>query len=155
MQNEGATNVSKVQALADSVVLTFFFLLQVGEYHTPSGNRKTRTITQIRRKDLQFWCRRPSLLLDRLFSLSMLAILQADSVTITLDNQKNGQRDTVLHHEALPNNPLCPCKAAARRFVTMRLANPTDPNTILSLYTLHKHILATQMACILKKPSAP
>ena len=71
--------------------------------------------------------------MDRLSPLSTLAdLLTADSVTVTLGYQKNGQRNAVLHHEALKHNPLCPRKAAARRFVAMRQADPTNPNAILS-----------------------
>jgi hypothetical protein len=89
MKNEGASLDPKDQALADLVVLAFFFLLLVGEY-TPSGTRVTRT-TQIRRKDLQFWRKRPTGLMDRISPLATLAdLLAADSVTITLDSQKNG-----------------------------------------------------------------
>jgi hypothetical protein len=85
----------------------------VGEY-TPSGTRITRT-TQIRRKDMQFWRKQPTGLMDRISPLATLAdLLQADAVTITIGNQNNGQRDAVLHHDALHNNPICPCKAAAR-----------------------------------------
>ena len=85
MKNEGASQSPKDQALADLVVLAFFFLLRVGEY-TPSGSRKTPT-TQIRHKDLQFWQKRPSGLMNHLSPLSMLAdLLMADSVTVTLDN---------------------------------------------------------------------
>jgi hypothetical protein len=74
--------------------------------------------------------------MDSWVDLATLAdlLLEADSVMITLDNQKNGQRDAVLHHEALRNNPLCPCKAAARRFVSMRICDPNNTNAILSLY---------------------
>jgi len=90
--------------------------------------------------------------MDRLSPLSTLAdLLTADSITITLDNQKNGHRDAVLHHEALKNNALCPCKAAARRFIAMRQADPTNPNAILSLYAPNKHVSATHMAGILRK----
>ena len=89
--------------------------------------------------------------MDRLSPLLTLAnLLRADSVSSTLDNQKNEQRDAVLHHEALPSNPLCPCKAAACRLAVMRLADPTNPNAIISLYARHKHISAT-MAGILQK----
>jgi hypothetical protein len=150
MKNEGASQSPKDQALADLVVLAFFFLLRVGEY-TPSGNRNTRT-TQIRRKDLQFWRKRPTGLMDRISPLATLQeLLQADAVTITLDNQKNGQRDAVLHHEALPNNPLCPCRAAARRFDRMRLCDPHNANAILSRYAPNKHVSATQMAGGIRK----
>ena len=72
---------------------------------------------------------------------------QADTVTITLHNQKNRQRDAVVHHEALPKKPLCPCGAAARRFISMRLCDPYNANAMLSLlYTPHKQVSAAQMA---------
>ena len=87
MNNEGASQSPKDQALADLVVLAFFFLLRVGEY-TPLGSRETRT-TQIRRKDLQFWRERPSGVMDRLSLLSTLDDhLTADSVAVTLDNRR-------------------------------------------------------------------
>jgi hypothetical protein len=146
MTHEGASLDPKAIALADLVVIAFFFLLRVGEHTPPSGNRRTRA-TQIRRKDMQFWKTQPNGLLARLSPLSTLADLrQADSVTTTLDNQKNGQRDATLHHDATPSNPLCPVQACARRFVQMRTCDPTNPNAILSLYAPGKHVTATQMA---------
>jgi hypothetical protein len=149
MANEGASTDPKDRALADLVVRAFFFLLRVGE-HTPSGTRTTRT-TQIRRKDMQFWRKLPNGLMGRISPLATPAdLLEATAVTITLDNQKNGQRDAVLHHDSIPNNPLCPCKAAARRFIQMRLCAPTDANAILSLYAPGKHVSATQMAGVIR-----
>jgi hypothetical protein len=145
MKHEGASRDPKDQALADLVVLAFFFLLRVGEY-TPPGTRRTRT-TQIRRKDMQFWSKRPNGVLDRMSPMSTAAdLLTADAVTITIDNQKNGQRDATLHHDAIPQNILCPCKAAARRFLQMRQCAPNDANAILSLYAPHKHVTASQMS---------
>ena len=86
--------------------------------------------------------------MDRIFSLATLAslLLQASPVTITLDDQKNGQMDAVMHDKALPNNPLCPCRAAARQFVSMHIADPNNSNEILSIYALRKQVSATQMA---------
>ncbi len=85
--------------------------------------------------------------MDRISPLATRAdLLEVDSVTITLDNQKNGQRDATLHHEALPSNPLCPCKAAARRCSQVRLCNPDDANAILSLHAPNKHVSAINMA---------
>jgi hypothetical protein len=145
MKHEGTSAAPKDRALADLVILAFFFLLRVGEY-TPSGNRQTRT-TQLRRKDLQFWRQRPNGIMDRLSPLSTLEdLLEADSVTITIDNQKNGQRDASLHHDALPTNTLCPVKAAARRFVQVRTCAPHNSNAIISLYAPQKHVTALQMS---------
>jgi len=146
MRHEGTSIHPKDRALADLVVIAFFFLLRVGEYTPPTGNRRTRT-TQIRRKDLQFWKKQPDGGLARLSPLATLEdLLLADSVTITLDNQKNGQRDATLHHDSLPTNPLCPVRACARRFVQMRTCDPTNPNAILSLYAPGKHVTSVQMA---------
>ena len=64
--------------------------------------------------------------------------------------RRTGQRDAVLHHEAIPNNPICPCKAAARRFVQMRRCAPNNANAILSLYAPHQHVSATQMGGCIK-----
>jgi hypothetical protein len=146
MRNEGASIDPKERAVADLVVIAFFFLLRVGEYTPPSTNRRTRT-TQIRRKDLQFWKRQPTGLITRMSPMTPLAeLLTADSVTITLDNQKNGQRDATLHHEALTTNPLCPVRACARRFAQIRTCDPLNPRAILSLYAPTKHVSARQMA---------
>ena len=133
MKNEGASQSPKDQALADLVVLTFFCLLRVGEY-TPRAALKDAppksgemicsfggSVHQVSWTDFLHF---PRILAD---------LLTADSVTVTLDNQKNGQRDAMLHHEALPNNPLYPCKAAVCRFVAMHQADPSNPNAILSL----------------------
>jgi hypothetical protein len=72
--------------------------------------------------------------------------MAADSVTITLDKEKNGQRDATLYHDAIPTNPLYPVKAAARRFVQVRTCDPTNNNTTISLCTPHKYATARQMA---------
>jgi hypothetical protein len=151
MQHEGASIDPKDRAAADLVVIAFFFLLRVGEYTPPSGMRRTRT-TQIRRKDLQFWKMQPNGLACRLSHLSTLAILlQADAVTITLDNQKNGQRDATLHHDALKSHPLCPVQACARRFVQARTSDPMNANAIISLYAAHQHVTAKHMAAIIQQ----
>jgi hypothetical protein len=90
MKHEGASPDPKHKAIADLVVLAFFFLLPVGEC-TTSGNRIT-CATQIHRKDLQFWRKRPTGIIDRISPMAPPAdLLAADAVTaITLDNQKNG-----------------------------------------------------------------
>jgi hypothetical protein len=151
MATEGASVHPKQKAMADLVVIAFFFLLRVGEYTPPSGLRQTRT-TQLRRKDMQFWKIQPDGVTSRLSHLSTLPeLLAADAVTITLDNQKNGQRDATLHHDALPTNPLCPVKACARRFIQIRTCDPTNSNAIISLYAPNKHVSAQHMAGVIQQ----
>ena len=92
--------------------------------------------------------------MDRLSPLSTPTdLLTADLVTVTLDNQKNGQCDAVSHHEALRNHT---------HFVHAKLqladSSPCVKRTLpipmpSSAYTpcLNKHVPATQMAGILRK----
>jgi hypothetical protein len=45
-------------------------------------------------------------------------LLRADSVTLWMDNQKNGQRGTTIHHTACPGW-FCPIKALPRRVTSI------------------------------------
>jgi hypothetical protein len=148
VRHEGTSVNPKDRTAADLVVIAFFFLLRVGECTPPSGNRRTRT-TQIRRKDMQFWKRQPNGTTSRLSHLSTLdVLLQAGAVTITIDNQTNGQRDATLHHDALPTNPLCPVQACARHFVQARTSDPMNPNALISLYGPHQHVSAKHITAV-------
>jgi hypothetical protein len=84
---------SKQQAVADLITVAFFFLLQVGEYTMPTGNRGTRRV-QFRCQDICLW--RFGQLLDHTAPVEHL--LQADGVTLHIDNKKNGQRGQTVHH---------------------------------------------------------
>lgn len=97
---------SRMRTIGDLVVLAFFFLLRVGEYTTSSDPRQT---VPLRRQDIKLW--RNKTLLSH--TLPLHELLQADAVTIFLDNQKNGFRGATLHHTA-SGNTLCPVKSAAR-----------------------------------------
>ena len=83
----------------------------------------------------------------RLSHLSTLAnLLEADSASVAIDNQKNGQRDATLHHDALPANPLCLVRASAHWFVWRQRCNPANSNAIISLNAPNKHLSVQHMA---------
>jgi hypothetical protein len=86
------------QAVADLCIIAFFYLLQVGEYHTPTIKRKRckRTIA-LRKCDIRLWCK--GILLDPLADLATL--LTADSGTICIENTKNRTKGAVVHHNAI------------------------------------------------------
>ena len=67
----------KQQVVADLISVAFFFLLRVGEYTMPTGNRRTCTV-QFRCQDVRLW--RLGQLLDHTAPLEHL--LQADGVTL-------------------------------------------------------------------------
>ena len=81
----------KFNIIADLVVVAYFFLLRLCEY--TSSHRTTRTVP-LRRRDIQLW--RNKRLLHH--SLPSDELMQADAVTINLENQKNGVKGAVVHH---------------------------------------------------------
>jgi hypothetical protein len=97
-------------AVADLATIAFFFLLRVGEYTMPARNRVTRTV-QFRVRDVKFY--KAGIIIPNTSPLS--ALLQADGVAMTIDNQKNGTRGETIHQHALPGRIVCPVRALARR----------------------------------------
>jgi hypothetical protein len=117
------------QAVADLAVVAFYFLLRVGEYTMPKMGRRTRTV-QFRRRDVKF--RKDGRVIPHNSPLHVL--LQADHVTMYLDNQKNGIRGAVLHHYAVHGQgTFCPVQALARRihFVYTESRSPDMPISFL------------------------
>jgi hypothetical protein len=128
----------KQQAVADFISVALFFLLRVGEYTMPTGNRRTRTV-QFQCKDVRLW--RLGQLLDHTAPLEHL--LQADGVTLHIDNQKNRQRGQTVHHSAV-NAWFCPAKACARCVHEIRSAG-LQPDTPLSFLENNTHVVATDI----------
>jgi hypothetical protein len=75
----------------------------------PSAGTITHTV-QFRVQDIRLW--RQGVLLSNFASEAEL--LQADAVTLYLENQKNGQKGATIHHTAV-EGWFCPVKALARR----------------------------------------
>jgi hypothetical protein len=109
--HEGQSDRALERATADTITIAFYFLLGVGECTAPDRRPSTRTV-QFRRSDVVFWqCQgRRKVRLPRDAPLHVL--LQADEVTFTLSNQKNGIKDATLHHKRVPGG-FCPVEAAA------------------------------------------
>jgi hypothetical protein len=139
-------NTAKADATSDLITVAFYFLLRVGEYTFPRKNTTTRTV-QFRRKDIRLW--RHGCLLSHELPLQML--LLADSATMYIENQKNGNKGDTLHHTAV-HGPFCPVKALARRVFANRQLAPADPDTPLSLYGPGgQHVLSADIDKALKK----
>jgi integrase len=74
-----------------------------------------------------------------------LAVLrQADSVRLYIDNQKNGQRGSTMHHTATPDS-FCPVKALANRCHALHQIAPHDASLPISLVPNARHITATDI----------
>jgi len=65
---------------------------------------------------------------------------QIDTITLTIDNQKNGRRGDTLSHHALKNtkNECCPVRAAVSRVIAL-VKDKAKPETPLSHSGMHRH----------------
>eukprot|EP00978_Attheya_sp_CCMP212_P049575 scaffold684901_cov94-Attheya_sp.AAC.1 len=122
-------------ATGDLITAAFYFLLRVGEYTMPSQRRRTRTV-QFRCQDVRLWRNRQLIPHDA----PKEVLLSADSVTLYLDNQKNGNRGATIHHTAV-DGWFCPVKCLARRVASIRAAGMPD-STPLSYVSPGIHVVA-------------
>jgi hypothetical protein len=102
----GSSPVKRISLTAHLVVFAFFFLLRVGEY---TFSRETRQTIPLRKQDIRLW--RNGYIIPNDSSHDVL--LTADAVTICLENQKNGQKHSVLHHTCSGDAALNPVRSAA------------------------------------------
>ena len=99
------------RAVADLVIIAFFYLLRVGEYTMSSRkDRKKKRTVPLRTKDIILWKE------DRPLphSAPLGTLLTATSATIKLENTKNGTKNATVHHGA-QGGAICPVAAIARR----------------------------------------
>ena len=125
-----STNTT-TQAIGDLTLIAFYYLLRVGEYTKPrmvTVNGKTKRATrtkQFRVEDIGFF--KNDKQLTRHSKLDML--LQADSCTLKITNQKNGRMGQTIHHHS-NNLESCPVKACARRIHHILSNGGTNTNHI-------------------------
>jgi hypothetical protein len=140
-----APNSDLIRATADLIAIAFFFLLRVGEYTMPRRTVQTRTV-QFRVQDTTFR-QADGLVLPNTSPLDVL--LQADSVTLWMDNQKNGQRGATIHHTACPGW-FCPVKALARRVCNI-ISQGRPDTTPLSFVHTGLHVLASHITALVHR----
>ena len=125
MINNNIHHTPSAQAIADMIVVAFFFLLRPGEY---TGT--TNDDTPFRLQDIQLFLGQQRL--DLLTDPPAL-LRSATSVSLTFTTQKNGVRGEVVNHGTSGDPLLCPVRAIARRVLHLRAHNAA-PDTILASY---------------------
>lgn len=108
-------------AIADLIMIAFFFLMRPGEYTAPTGENTPFTLA-----DIQFYVG------ARRVSASLATdedLVHATFVTYTFTTQKNCVRNEVIGLGRSGNPYVCPVLATARRIKHLRehLAPPTCP----------------------------
>jgi hypothetical protein len=118
-----------LEAVADLVVIAFFYLLRVGEYTSPVSVRHNKRTIPLRDCDKRLWTK-DGLLIPH--NAGLKALLQADSATICIAHTKNGTKGAVVHHSR-GRGSICPVAALARRVANIQ-AGPARGNINL-VYT--------------------
>jgi hypothetical protein len=113
------------EAVADLIIIAFFYLLQVGEYTSPSKPWEKRTIA-LRDCDVRLW--KDGNLLPH--SAGLAALLMADSATICIAHTKNGTKGAVVHHDAI-GGPICPVATLAQCIANMGPTKCTSAGYIM------------------------
>ena len=122
-------------AVGDLALIAFYYLLRVGEYTKPklrviNGKTKRATRTQqFKIKNIGFF--KNNKILPRRSKLHEL--LQADSCTLKITNQKNGRMGQTIHHFAT-HAPACPVKAVARRVHHILSNGGSEANFICDIF---------------------
>jgi hypothetical protein len=110
----------RMRVVGDLIVLAFFFLLRIGEYTKSSGDRRT---IPLRRQDIRLW--RGTQIMPHGQPLDVL--LTATGVTVHLENQKNGNKNAVLHHYSSGVPGFDPVQSAARLVFAIQHLPPGTP----------------------------
>ncbi len=108
-----------LSAVADLVIIAFFYLLRVREITSPANPRKKRTIL-LQGCDIHLWTQDGHLILH---SAGLDALLQAESATVCIAHTKNGTKGAVVHHSH-GHGPICPVAALARRVANIQAGPP-------------------------------
>jgi hypothetical protein len=111
-----------LSAVTVSVIIAFFYLLQVGEYTSPASPQEKRTIP-LRDCNIRLWTWDGHLISH---SAGLDTLLQADSATVCIAHTKNGTKGVVVHHSRGCGS-ICPVAMLARRVANIQ-AGPARGN---------------------------
>jgi len=118
---------AKEKAIGELTLIAFYFLLRVGEY-TYHGTGKRRT-QQFRLGDIKFFTKNTMVSIEHLQQQAKDITL----VSMTIDNQKNGQRgQTLSHHAIYEDKGCCPVQALVSRILDMMAMGATTDTLICS-----------------------
>jgi len=113
-------------AIGDLCLLAYYYLLLVGEYTIRGSRNDSKQMQQFKVDDATFFKKDEQGKLRQLpWDASDEDIMTADSLTLKLNNQKNGWKAVRIHQEANGNVYCCPVRAGSRRVCHIR-ANTSD-----------------------------
>ena len=129
-----STTTQRQRTTANLTMVTFYYLLWVGEYTVKGSRNNTKQTVQFKYKDVSFFqkntrgqlCCLPRDAPDHLIAM-------ADGATLKLDNQKNGWKGVCVYHKTNGDEWHCPVQALAHCYLHLRTMGATA-TTFLSTY---------------------
>ena len=110
-----------VKAVGDLVMVAFYYLLRVGEYTCKGTRNESKQTVQFHGRNVTFFKRNKR---GQLVQMSREAsdeeIMEADSATLRLENQKNGWQGVCINHEHNDDEIFSPVRALGRRILHIR-----------------------------------
>eukprot|EP00956_Cyclotella_meneghiniana_P022335 scaffold42146_cov69-Cyclotella_meneghiniana.AAC.1 len=121
------------KAVADLILIAFYFLLRVGEYTVKGSRNETKRTVQFRVKDVTLFQKdeggRLKQVSRRVDPKSLVGAV--DAATMKLDNQKNGWKGVCISHHSNGMGLFDPTEAILRRLSHIR-EHTSDEETFLS-----------------------
>ncbi len=105
-------------AIADLTMITFYYLLWVGEYTVKGLRNNTKKTIQFKYEDVSFFKKNNHGQLRCLpWDAPVNLIAAADGAALKLDSQKNGWKGVCVYHESNSNDWHCPVRVLARCYI--------------------------------------
>ncbi|GFH62141.1 hypothetical protein CTEN210_18617 [Chaetoceros tenuissimus] len=128
-----AGNSPNQHAIADMIIIAFFFLLRPGEYSFSKTDSDPFLLA-----DVKFWIGHQRL---NTMTATPTQLLQATFVSLTFTTQKNGVRGEVIGLACSGELYLCPVKALARRVIHLKQHNAAPETPLCAYFCLEKQRL--------------
>ena len=130
-------NTIKDSAIGSLIIGALFFAMRSCKYsHTDKNESKKTKLLCLR--NIQFFNKSTDGYLQEVPHDSNLTTLQSsDCITITFENQKNGQKDATITQHKTPANRICPVKAWANTIHRILSYEGTDSNTEVNTFKIN------------------
>jgi Phage integrase family len=130
-------------------IIAWYYLLRVGEYTFTKIPEQRQTV-QLRLQDVSLWHHHEKLNLT--LPLHYL-LAHCTSATLCINNQKNGKRNSIIHHHCT-NTLVCPVKTIIHRIHHIRTYS-IDSNVMIGTYftptqPTGRHVTSADINTLLK-----
>ena len=141
------------KAVGDMVLITFYYLLYIGEYTTKDKRPESKCTVEYKLEDSTFFGYNDKgqlWVIPRETPADIIA--KADLAKLKLDNQKNGHKGVCVHHDTNGDPVFCLVRALCQRYLHLQ-AHCAPQTTTLSTYfmdTLKYKVTAENITRALK-----